>query len=73
MAEYMIRKDSDIDLIQIVKKSGGEYSYWNNRLRVWKENSWTAQDVFTGWSDELYLPITEKEVDEIVAKYPKAG
>ena len=73
MTEYMIRKDSDIDFIQIVKKSGKSYSYWNNRLRVWQENNRNAEDVFTGWSDELYLPITKKEVDEIVAKYSKAS
>lgn len=73
MVEYMIRKDSDIDFIQIAKKSGKSYSYWNNRLRTWQENSRDAEDVFTGWSDELYLPVTKKEVDEIVAKYPKAG
>ncbi len=73
MTEYMIRKGSDIDLIQIAKKSGDKYSYWNNRLRAWQENSWTAYDVFSGWSDELYLPTTEKEVNEIVAKYPKGN
>lgn len=73
MAEYMIRRDRDIDLIQIAKKSGDKYSYWNNYLCAWQEDSWTAYDVFSGWSDELYLPVTKKEVDEIVAKYPKAG
>ncbi len=73
MAEYMIRKDSDINFIRIVKKSSKGYSYWNNRLREWQENSRDAEDVFTGWADELYLPITKKEVDEIVTKYPKAN
>ncbi len=73
MTEYMMRKDKDIDFIQIAKKTGDKYSYWNNRLRVWQENSWTAEDVFTGWSDELYLPATKKEVNEIVAKYPKGN
>lgn len=73
MAEYMIRKSYKTDLIQIVKKSGGVYSYWNNYSRTWTDNDRDAEDVFTGWSDELYLPVTKKEVDEIVAKYPKAG
>ena len=73
MAEYMIRKSCETDLIQIVKKSGSVYSYWNNYLRTWKENDRDAGDVFTGWSDELYLPATKKEVNEIVAKYPKGN
>lgn len=77
MTEYMIRRPHKTDLLQIVKKSGDDkysydsYSYWNNYLRDWKPKSETAMDVFTGWSDELYFPITEEEVNEIIAKYPK--
>ena len=71
MAEYVIREDKSIELIQIAKKSDDGFSYWNNYLREWKKNNWTAFDAITGLSDELYLPATEEEVNEIVARYPK--
>ena len=68
-AKYLYRKEPGIDFVQIAKEESGHYFYWNNRIKEWRENDPTAFGIFVGFEDGLYIPITEKEAQEIVRKY----
>ena len=69
MAKYLYREDKKIDFVQIAKNDNGSYSYWNNRIKEWRDNDMTAYGIFVGFEDGLYLPISEEEVQKIVSKY----
>lgn len=73
MAEYLYRKEKKFDFVQIAKYDNGCYSYWNNRIKEWRENDMTAYGIFVGFEDGLHLPISEEEVQKIVSKYEKQG
>ncbi len=72
MVEYLYREEKKINFVQIAKRENDHYSYWNNRIKEWRENDMTAYGIFMGFEDGLHFPISEEEVQKIVSKYQKS-
>lgn len=56
------------DLAYIVRKKGVVIEDWNSKRKKWNKND-DALAAFIGIDDDHYEDISEKEANEIIAKY----